>query len=248
MIAPERGLLLIGSGKSSAGSDAAVDRSVVRTAGCGSSLQRSTSAVLGAYLMDRLGELGFACEALHLYRCVRSEDGRRGMLAAVREASLVVLSSPLFWDSLPAAVTRALELIAEDRRTNPMTRTQRLVAVVNSGFPEASQSETALGICCQFAREAGFEWAGGLALGGGGVIAGRRLEKIGRRVRSVVQALDLTAAALADGQRVPPPAVRLMARPLIPPFIYRIIGNVGWRRRARRFGVYERLSDRPYAP
>jgi hypothetical protein len=246
MNAPERVALLVGSGKARTGDAVALDgRSVggeVRSGLAGG----STSEALGSYLLLRLRELGCACDTRRVYGCLTSEEGRRGMLAAVREASLVVLSFPLFWDALPAAMTRALELVAEDRHNHPVTGSQRLVAIVNSGFPEVKQSETAIGICRQFSCEAGFAWAGALALGGGAFIAGRPLEKLGGRVRSVMQALDLTAAALVDGQRVPAPAVGLMARSLVPPLFYRLIGNAGWRRRAKRFGVNERLFARPY--
>jgi len=245
MTTAERVVLLVGSGKARAAADGDTDRGPVG-ARRRRPAQGSTSEALGAYLLAALGELGFACGTFRVQRCLFSEEARRGMLAAIREASLVVLSFPLYWDALPAALTRSLELIAEDRRGNLPVRSQRLVAIVNCGFPEASRCETALGICRQFAREAGLTWAGGLALGGGAMIGGRRLEKIGRPARHVVQALDLTATALVAGQPVPPPAVRHMARPMVRPFAYRLIGNLMWRWNAKGFGAYGRLHDRPY--
>lgn len=45
-----------------------------------------------------------------------------------------------------------------------------MVGIVNSGFPEAFHNDTALAILRRFAAETGFQWAGGLALGGGGTI------------------------------------------------------------------------------
>jgi hypothetical protein len=246
MTAPERVVLLVGSGKAPAAADVGTDQPLVRPPRRGQAAQGSTSEALGAYLLNALGRLGLACETLRVQRCLRSEEARRGMLAAVREGSLVLLSFPLYWDALPAALTRSLELISEDRRSNPPVRTQRLAAIVNCGFPEASRCEAALAICRQFARETGLVWAGGLALGGGGTISGRHLEKLGRRIRHVAHALELSAAALVAGQPVPPAAARLMARPIVPPFAYRFVGNMLWRWHAKAFGAYSRLHDRPY--
>ncbi len=243
---PERVVLLIGSGRARTAGDAGTDRNPAGRRRRGAAPRRSTSEALGAYLADALGGLGLPCETLLVQRCLRSEEARRGMLAAIREASLLVLSFPLYWDSLPAALTRALELIAEDRRSNPPTHAHRLVAMVNGGFPEAAQCETALGICRQFARESGLTWVGGLALGGGETLGGRPLARLGRRARHVAHALDLTAAALVAGQPVPPPAVRLMAVPLVRAPLYRLVGNLGWWWRSRLLGANRRLFDRPY--
>ena len=89
------------------------------------------------------------------------------MLAAVAAADLVVLSFPLYIDSLPAPVIRALELIADDRAGQaprgdlPQESDRRgLVAICQCGFPEAQQDQVALEICANFARTVGFEWAG----------------------------------------------------------------------------------------
>ncbi len=61
----------------------------------------------------------------------------------------------------------------------------------------------------------------------------------------VGQALDLAAAALAEGRPVPERAQALMARSLVPAWLYRWSGNRGWRQQARANGVEARLYDRP---
>jgi hypothetical protein len=89
------------------------------------------------------------------------------------------------------------------------------VAIVNSGFPEIHQNAVALAICEEFAAQSGIAWAGGLALGGGGMVGGQPLtetKRSGPPVKHVIQALDLTAAALSDGLPVPAQAVKLMAK------------------------------------
>ena len=120
-------------------------------------------------------------------------------------------------DGLPYLVTQALERIAAHRPgETDYAGVPLFLAIANCGFPEAQHNETALAICEQFAAAAGFRWAGGLALGEGGAINGQPLAKAGGMVHNVVAALDLAAAALAEGEPVPAEAIALMARPFIP--------------------------------
>jgi len=117
---------------------------------------------------------------------------------------------------------------------------------VNCGFPESQHNNTAISICRCFAGEANFEWAGGLALGGGEAISGRPLLKVKGMARNVIKSLELAAIGLAAGKSIPAEAIDLMAKPLIPGRLYTIIGNVGWRRRAKKHNAHKCLKDRPY--
>ena len=119
-----------------------------------------------------------------------------------------------------------------------------MLAILNSGFPEAHQNVTALAICRQFAIETWFEWTGGLALGGGAAINGRSLRDAGDMARQARESLELTAAALAAGERVPQQAVDLMAKPLMPAGLYTHTATLGWRRQAHRLG--SDLEARPF--
>jgi hypothetical protein len=209
---------------------------------------RSTSESLGSYLMERLADRDFQTQSLSVHRSHRSGDSLEALLDAVDRCDLLVLAFPLYIDSLPALLTRTLELIAARRGVRERNRRQRLVAIVNNGFPEAEQNEVALRICRRFAAETAFEWAGGLALGGGEAINGRPLAEVKGMARNVISSLDLAAEALAADQPIPDRAVRLMAKPLIWSRIYTWIGTRGWRRRAASHGVADRLHDRPYEP
>jgi hypothetical protein len=209
-------------------------------------LPRSTSESLGAYLLERLGERGLETETILLHRLFRADENFGGLPAAVESADLLVLAFPLYIDSLPYLVVRALELLARHRAVRTDEKRQQMACIVNCGFPEARHIEPAVAICRRFAEEAGFEWAGGLALGGGEMINGQPLQDLGGRVRNVIRSLALTADALADGKPVPEEAVALMARPSIPAWMYVLVGGIGWRRRARKYGAQRRLKDQPY--
>ena len=160
---------------------------------------------------------------------------------------IVILAFPLYVDGLPYLVTQALEQIAARRDNETDIQRPLFLAISNCGFPEAAHNATALAICRQFADEAGFAWAGGLALGQGGALAGRPLAEVGGMAHNVVAALDLAAAALAAGQPAPEEAVALMARPFIPARAYMLMGDLGWLMQARQNRVVTRLAARPFA-
>jgi len=218
----------------------------------------STSSVLGSYLLERLGERGWKTESLTLRASLNREEGETALLASVDRAGLILLVFPLYADALPYLVTRALATISAHRQRSARPTPQRLVAIVNSGFPETLQNAVALAICQEFASQTGMRWSGGLALGGGGIVGEQPLnaaKRSGLPVKHVIEALDLTAEALAEGRPVPAQALNLMAKnpfAWMPFALYRWIctrfGGKGFEKEAAKNGVTrERLLDQPYA-
>ncbi len=207
---------------------------------------RSTSASLGEYLLKRLRNYGWETEEFYIHSSLKYNEDRTKMLHAVDTTDLLILSFPLYVDCLPAPVIATLEMIAEHRKKVKTPRVQKILVIVNSGFPEAAQSNIALAICRRFASAIDIEWAGGLALGGGEAIEGRPLDEIGGMARNVKRALDIAAAALFEERAVPQGAISLMARPLIPVWLYLWAGSWRWKRRAKKYGAKKRLYDRPY--
>jgi hypothetical protein len=203
----------------------------------------STSEALGQYLCARLQKHGVDTTVLFVSRSLKSLAAR-ALAAALAEADLFVLTTPVYIDSLPYLVTRTLEDLARSAR--PRRSPCAFAAIVNCGFPEAGQCRTALDILHAFARRARFNWAGGLALGEGGVVDGQSLEALGGLTRHVRTALDRAAAELAEGRAVPAAAVEQVARRLIPPRVYTFMGNLGWRRRAMRNRVTSTLNAKPF--
>lgn len=156
----------------------------------------------------------------------------------------MVLSFPLYMDSTPAAIIRAMELTV--RRRNGERRAPFL-SIVNNGFVEASQSDIALRISRLFSRDAGLEWTGGLALGGGPAMAGRPLGAAGGMAGNARAALDQAAGAMAEGSPDPPEAVELDGQADSSETALQPPGSVGRKQEARRNGVRGRLCGRPFA-
>jgi NAD(P)H-dependent FMN reductase len=208
--------------------------------------KKSTSASLGGYLMQELAGRGVETETLQIYTAFSSRERARAALAALDAADLWVLAFPLYVDALPAPVVAALETIAAGRGTAAARRV-RLAAIANCGFPEAAHNATALAICAEFARTAGLDWLGGLALGGGeGLVHGEPLDALGGRAAGMRQALALAAAGLAEGHAIPPAAQAGMAKSVVPNWLYRWMGGYGWSQQARQYGMERNLRRQPY--
>ncbi|MDR3542456.1 MAG: hypothetical protein P4L69_16075 [Desulfosporosinus sp.] len=205
---------------------------------------KSTSDVVGSYLLKKLDERGWQTKKGYVGQLIKSEESRSILLDALDKTDLIILSSPLYIDSLPSNTIRALQVIKQHRRSCN-NKPQRLVAIINSGFPEAEQNYTALQICRRFAIESGFEWLGGLPLGGGSGVDGKPLDKLGILFRKLIKSLNLSADAINKGELIPEKAIRLMKDyPIM--WLYFNILQLGIKLLAKKGGVLDKIHDQPF--
>ncbi len=214
--------------------------------------RKSTSHAIGRALLERLEAGGMEAETFTAVESLRSTENLHRMHRAMDAADLVVVSFPLYVDQLPAPLVQVLELVAERRKGGPGVspaagpRDQKLLTIVQCGFPETHQNQPAVDILRRFANETAFRWAGALAMGMGGAVAGKPLDKAGGMVRNTVKALDLAAAALLRNEDIPPEAQEMMGKPLMARWLYLVMANFGMKRSLRRHGVKEQAYARPY--
>ena len=190
---------------------------------------KSTSNSIGTFLVEKLEQKGVPYEKVYVRRCLSSDEKKADLLRLVDKSDLIILASPLYVDSLHAQVIETLELIAEHLKGKPGLDKKSFVAISNGGFPESKQNSTALTICRLFAKQVGFNWAGGLAWGGGGMIAGQPLSDFGVRIRSKTKALEVAADALAQGDPIPEKAFALMNKLGVTAKIYLWMANRTWK-------------------
>jgi hypothetical protein len=210
--------------------------------------RKSSSQSLGGYLFDQLSAYNIQTETIYIHTSMRSVVRTKALLEAVDTADLVLLTFPLYVDSLPAPVIEALERIAAQRTGQKRTKRQLFAAISNCGFPEAHHNAAPLAICETFAQQAGFEWAGGLALGAGeGLVHGAPLNDAGGPAIPIKKSLEMAAEALTAGEHIPQAAIDLLAKSFIPGWLYRAIGWYGWKQQAKRWGAEKLLKRQPYA-
>jgi len=230
------------------------ERRVLLLVGSPKTKEPSTSAVLAGFFAHRFETQGWETNTLTLHANLNRPEGQSELSSAVARAGLVLLISPLYVDSLPYLVTKALRIIANDRVNHDSPALQRFAVIVNSGFPETHQNAVALAICQEFAAQAHFQWAGGLPLGGGAMLGGQPLTDAAhasRPIRHIVEALQCTADFLAQGLPVPAEALHAVERKLMPLAVwnrfYVWMGSRGMKQLAAKNGVSpDQLLAQPY--
>jgi hypothetical protein len=206
----------------------------------------STSNSLGEHLLALLEERGMATKKLSLYPALADEKKMAEVLAAVDACDLLVAAFPLYVDQLPAPLIDLLLGIAERRLGRQGDARQAMAAIVNCGFPETAHCRPAAEIVRAFAVQAGFRFLGCLALGMGGAIGNRPLSQAGAMVRHQVKALSQAAPFLAEGAEIPEPVITLMGKAMMPRWFYNWMGDLGWKRAAKKNGTSGRLHDKPF--
>ena len=196
--------------------------------------------MIGQYILERLADAGWNTEKECIYQVIKDETPMKETFEKIDNSDLIILSFPLYIDSLPSQTIRFMELVIG--RGEGVKKGQRFMAVCQSGFPESHHSDDALRICSIFARDAGYRWVGALAVGGGGAIGGRDLNEGGGMLRNLRSALEITAHAIDQGMDVPSEARELTNKGIAPPWMYNWIVNRRWKKEARRNGVDPRAK------
>lgn len=169
--------------------------------------KRSTSTVLGTYLLNLLTKQGLGSLASQwIGPVLKSQEKIKKMLEAVDAADIIVVAAPLYDDCQPYIVIKAMELISAHQKNlakAPDVNGEKLFSViVNCAFPEEHHPQTVVRIYRKFAEDMGFRWGGSLAIRAGETLQGRKgktLDDVGSMAKRVKEALALMADSLSKG-------------------------------------------------
>jgi hypothetical protein len=214
-------------------------------------VERSNSHLIGKFLVDKLVEKGLVSEEVFATRSVNTDEGAEKLLRSVDKAEIVILATPLYVDSFPALTIKALELIREHRKAVPPTKSQLLVAIMNSGFPEKEHMDIAIKIIRNFAQESNFKWGGGIRVGWGEALNGEPLNEKKGMTRKLTRGLSLASTDLSKGQAMSEEAERLASASFVPIFLAKLmirlfINRNTWDKPAKENKVKAKMYDRPY--
>jgi multimeric flavodoxin WrbA len=168
---------------------------------------------------------------------------------AFLDADEVLIAFPLYTDSMPGIVKNFFDSLAsaDIRRLAG----KRLAFVIQSGFPESMQSESAAEYCSRLCGRLGCTHAGTIVKAG---LEGIRLmpEQATRRLR---ESFMEAGRELAIDGRFSETLISAMARPrrlsLAGRIIYRLLALTGlsnfyWDMMLRKYHAYARRFDAPY--
>ena len=186
----------------------------------------SVSGKVATSLAGFLDQKEIQTKTMSIFQTMTAQAKKKELLNHTDAADVIIIISPQYVDSLPYLVTKFLELLSHRRKNVQMTTCkQQLLAISHCGFAEAYQNNTTLAIYNSFAVETGFEWFGGLAFGMSPIVTFPLLNLLTYRIK---KALRLTAEAFAEDKRLSTETAKLMAKPFMPIWLYKILGNITW--------------------
>lgn len=206
----------------------------------------STSYSLLDYLRKQLEGHGKSCELSIVHKIMRNETDFENFCNLLDSADYLIVTIPLYVDSLPSPVIDIFTRMSKRRSSNTSKGNPKFLVIVNSGFPEQHQNLLAINICKQFAQDANLDWIGGIPFGGGAIIGGAPLEHTGGRGKNARTAIESLANALSTDEEVPEECISRINKLIIPKRMYMMMGNMRWRKESGSNKVRDRLKDQPY--
>ncbi|MDO4481198.1 MAG: hypothetical protein Q4C14_00490 [Bacillota bacterium] len=104
-------------------------------------------------------------ETVYIYETEPEDE----LFEKVYEADAVVMAQPLYVDCLPAGVLEFMKAYGEFVKDRRPSGTE-MYFIINCGFLENRQNDTAIRILEIFAEKTGFDFRGGVSVGSGAII------------------------------------------------------------------------------
>ncbi|MDD3905366.1 MAG: hypothetical protein PHS46_02420 [Candidatus Omnitrophica bacterium] len=200
------------------------------------------SGNIGNRILSSLAVKGMRGVMIRIIDVAGSKERLDVLVDQINNSEAIILSCPLYIDSIPSYVIRAIEHIGESRKKTGGANV-RLAVIMHCGFPEAFHNDVAIRIFRQFAIESRFEWIGGMAFGMAPIINNKLITF---QCKNIDKAIKSMTDAIYSGTAIPEKAITLIARPFMPTMLYTCVGNILWRMIAFKNKALK-INATPYA-
>lgn len=164
----------------------------------------------------------------------------------LNQADALVFSFPLYVDGIPGHL---LSCLAGLEKASSINKEIRVYGIVNCGFFEGIQAETALLVLENWCAKAGYVWGSGVGVGGGGALAQMPKTKSGHGPREPVEkALKALADTICARETLQNQQTQenQYVSVAFPRFLYKLAAQTGWRQMMKANGGKARdLGKRP---
>lgn len=162
---------------------------------------------------------------------LHTQEVSRAAREELERSDVWVFSFPLHLDAVPGHL---LSCLVQLEKLCPVLPRVRVYAVVNCGFYEGIQTQSALEVLSNWCARAGLVWCGGTGVGGGGCLAAVTGKKHGSGPKAPIdRALDLLATAITEDETRENKYVSVA----LPRFLYKCAAQLGWRFQLRSNGL-----------
>lgn len=189
-------------------------------------------AAIANFLAGRLSAYPHA-SVLNLSLSAKQDEAI--LLEKLSDADILVLTVPVYENSVPGPLMRLFGQLSEIIPHLPR-RTRQLFVITTSGFCELSANRCTLETCRLFARQAGFEWLGGISAIPGPMIEEKALDAKKGICKKLAAVLTLAVESLAQQTPMSGEIYRLLSTPLISRRIYRLGAYFIFKRSVKELG------------
>ncbi len=161
-------------------------------------------------------------------------------IEALFNFDVLVFAFPLYVDGVPSHLLNCLCQI-EEASKNIKDKSITVYTLVNCGFYEGHQNKWAINIIKNWCVKAGFEWGQGIGIGCGGALASMSGIPLGKGPKS---SMGITFKSFADNIHTKSQAADVFFSLNFPRFMYKIIGEFGWRQGIKKNGLKVRDLSR----
>ena len=211
----------------------------------GSPRREKTSYRFAQAIEKQAASRGVEVEINHILDVYHSPKKLAEVIKKMENSDYLGLVTPLYVDYLPYPVLWFMEeCIKQDINVKAGAT---FFAVAQCGFPDVRLLNPILGACEIFAKKMKRKWAGGIGYGGGAILDGIPMEKLGKKGEKIVHAFSMMVEDILNDQAFRDEIYSEM-RVQVPRLLYRPLAfylNTRSKRIARKNGVHD-LRAQPY--
>ncbi len=189
---------------------------------CSPRAEKGSSNAIAKYLIDKLNFNGVSTDKVILSKEIKDESR---IVDHLDKSDVIVLSLPIYENSVPGLVVQLFELIYQFRNKLSV-REKQIFVITNSGFAEVSANQSAIEVCRLFADEMGFDWLGGIAVAPGMLFTEDNLYKSKRIYKKLIKSLDMIAESISNNRKIPEEAFALVSKPFFNLYLYIVAGYI----------------------
>lgn len=154
----------------------------------------------------------------------------------VLSADAIVFAFPLYVDSIPSHLLNVLVNFEEyiNKNKDKNYNKANVYAIVNNGFFDGKQNCLALENIGHFCKKVGFNFKGGIGIGGGGMLSSLDNVPFGSGPKKNI---GNELSKLAKNIKMQEDNGLIFTEPNFPRFLYKIMAQIGWRNSIKKNGL-----------
>lgn len=178
---------------------------------------------------------------------IETDEEKEKLNQVLEVSDCIGIFFPLYVDSLPSQLMSALYHIEDYLNIRPDKKGMKVFAVTQCGYPFTENMQHAINNCMLFTEAIGGVWLGSLSYGGGVMINGASLDKLGKTGEKLNRVFHGIAHAVIADKPIPDEVLKPVyqkVRPLL--FLLMTpLFNAYLRRQEKKLGI--KYLARPYA-